>query len=227
MARALRDAGLPADYTFTPADAGVHTFAVTLRSAGSNWIGVNEVGGTVNGGASVNDALLQYQADIMQLPVVRPKVTETTALGAGLQAGLAVGFWTGLDDIAKRWRAARTFEALIKPSDRKLKMARWQRVMEAVALLRENPKPAGRARRRGHQRAGADCAGIAAEGRGFPAGWHGFDSLDYLIQRSCAITPVMTLPVLAIIGRPNVGKSTLHKRFASGDDLDDGGMSRL
>jgi glycerol kinase len=102
----------------------------------------------VDGGASANDTLMQFQTDLLGMRVIRSEIMETTALGAGLQAGLAVGFWTGLDDIAKRWRAARTFEALIKPSDRKLKMARWQRVMEAVALLRENPKPAGRARRR-------------------------------------------------------------------------------
>ena len=64
----------------------------------------------VDGGAAVNDALLQYQADIMQLPVVRPKVTETTALGAAYLAGMATGVWKGRDSIAGHWKVDRRFE---------------------------------------------------------------------------------------------------------------------
>src|SRR5205085_1907952 len=63
----------------------------------------------VDGGASVNDALLQYQADIMQLPVVRPKVTETTALGAAYLAGLATGIWSGREEIAGHWKIDQRF----------------------------------------------------------------------------------------------------------------------
>ncbi len=64
----------------------------------------------VDGGASVNDTLVQLQADLLQLPVVRPKVTETTALGAAYLAGLAVGVWKNRDDVAGRWQVERRFE---------------------------------------------------------------------------------------------------------------------
>ena len=63
----------------------------------------------LDGGASVNDGLLQYQADVMQLPVVRPKVTETTALGAAYLAGLAVGYWQDTADVARNWALDREF----------------------------------------------------------------------------------------------------------------------
>jgi glycerol kinase len=64
----------------------------------------------VDGGAAANDALLQYQADLLGVAVVRPKVTETTALGAAYLAGLAVGFWESTDALARHWRADRRFE---------------------------------------------------------------------------------------------------------------------
>jgi glycerol kinase len=63
----------------------------------------------VDGGAAVNDLLLQLQADQLQVPVVRPVVTETTALGAALLAGLAEGVWSSTEDAASAWRAERTF----------------------------------------------------------------------------------------------------------------------
>ena len=63
----------------------------------------------VDGGATVNDLLMQYQSDILGCEVVRPEVTETTALGAAYLAGLAVGYWTDLDAIAAQWSAERTF----------------------------------------------------------------------------------------------------------------------
>jgi glycerol kinase len=64
----------------------------------------------VDGGASVNDLLLQLQADLLACEVVRPKITETTALGAALLAGLAVGFWKDKDDIKKRWSVDQSFK---------------------------------------------------------------------------------------------------------------------
>jgi glycerol kinase len=64
----------------------------------------------VDGGASVNDGLLQYQADVLQLPVVRPKVTETTALGAAYLAGLAIGVWDRREAISGHWQVDRCFE---------------------------------------------------------------------------------------------------------------------
>ncbi|MCR5077648.1 MAG: glycerol kinase GlpK [Prevotella sp.] len=64
----------------------------------------------VDGGASRNNLLMQYQADLLGIKVVRPKVTETTALGAAYLAGLAVGFWKDIDDIKSQWQVERTFD---------------------------------------------------------------------------------------------------------------------
>ncbi|MES2368850.1 MAG: glycerol kinase GlpK [Pseudomonadota bacterium] len=64
----------------------------------------------VDGGATANNALMQFQADLLGVPVLRPKVTETTALGAAYLAGLAVGYWGGLDEIAAQWQVERVFE---------------------------------------------------------------------------------------------------------------------
>ena len=61
----------------------------------------------VDGGATVNDTLMQLQADVLGVPVVRPVVAETTALGAAYAAGLAVGFWKDLDDLRDNWRMDR------------------------------------------------------------------------------------------------------------------------
>jgi glycerol kinase len=65
----------------------------------------------VDGGATVNNALMQFQADLLRVPVVRPRTTETTALGAAYLAGLAVGFWKNREEIAGLWQADRTFRA--------------------------------------------------------------------------------------------------------------------
>ena len=70
----------------------------------------------VDGGAAANDLLLQLQADQLQVPVIRPVVTETTALGAAFLAGLAEGVWSSTDDISTAWRAERTFEASMSAS---------------------------------------------------------------------------------------------------------------
>ena len=64
----------------------------------------------VDGGAAANDALLQYQADLLGVAVVRPQVTETTALGAAYLAGLAVGFWDSTEALARHWRVDKRFE---------------------------------------------------------------------------------------------------------------------
>ncbi|RZM22397.1 MAG: glycerol kinase [Pedobacter sp.] len=65
----------------------------------------------VDGGATANDMLMQFQADILDTRVIRPQVTEVTALGAAYLAGLAVGFWKSMDDISGQWKIDRTFEA--------------------------------------------------------------------------------------------------------------------
>jgi glycerol kinase len=84
----------------------------------------------VDGGASVNDGLLQYQADIMQLPVVRPKVTETTALGAAYLAGLAVGVWKRREEIASHWQADRRFDPKMSANEAAALRARWKEAVE-------------------------------------------------------------------------------------------------
>jgi glycerol kinase len=84
----------------------------------------------VDGGASVNDVLLQYQADIMQLPVVRPKVTETTALGAAYLAGLATGMWKQTDEIAHHWQVDRRFEPAMSADEAESICARWHEAVK-------------------------------------------------------------------------------------------------
>jgi glycerol kinase len=78
-----------------------------------------------DGGAARNDLLMQFQADLLGVPVVRPKVTETTALGAAYLAGLAVGFWESREQIAAQWQAARRFEPSIGDDQRHAMMDRW------------------------------------------------------------------------------------------------------
>jgi glycerol kinase len=84
----------------------------------------------VDGGASRNDLLMQIQADILGVPVVRPKVTETTALGAAYLAGLAVGYWASVEEIAEHWQVERRFEPQIGADERAAKMALWKRAVE-------------------------------------------------------------------------------------------------
>jgi glycerol kinase len=87
----------------------------------------------VDGGASRNDLLMQMQADLCGVPVLRPRVTETTALGAALLAGLAVGVWTGAAEIEAQWAVERRFEPRTGAPERAARKARWR---EAVARSR-------------------------------------------------------------------------------------------
>ena len=84
----------------------------------------------VDGGAAANDALLGFQADILDIPVERPAVTETTALGAAYLAGLAVGFWEGLDEIEANWALDRRFEPSMAPDRRGRMLRDWHRAVE-------------------------------------------------------------------------------------------------
>ncbi len=84
----------------------------------------------VDGGASRNDLLLQFQADILGVPVVRPEVTETTALGAAYLAGLAVGFWKSVEAIAGQWRVAARFEPKMAAARAEGLRARWREALE-------------------------------------------------------------------------------------------------
>ena len=83
----------------------------------------------VDGGASVNNLLMQLQCDLLGVPVVRPKVNETTALGAACLAGLAVGYWKNLADIAKHWQVDRRFKPAMKAAARTQITHGWNRAL--------------------------------------------------------------------------------------------------
>ena len=80
----------------------------------------------VDGGASRNNLLMQFQSDILQARVVRPTVTETTARGAAYLAGLAVGFWKNTDEIAHQWKADRCFAPSMPQTDADAAIAGWR-----------------------------------------------------------------------------------------------------
>jgi glycerol kinase len=83
----------------------------------------------VDGGAAANDLLLQFQADLLGVPVVRPAVTETTALGAAYLAGLAVGVWESMDALAGHWRMDRRFEPRMPRSEVARLRERWREAL--------------------------------------------------------------------------------------------------
>jgi glycerol kinase len=83
----------------------------------------------VDGGAAANDALLQFQADLLGVAVVRPQVTETTALGAAYLAGLAVNFWDSTETLARHWHVDRRFEPSVASSDSAARRAEWREAL--------------------------------------------------------------------------------------------------
>jgi glycerol kinase len=87
----------------------------------------------VDGGAAANDLMMQFQADLLGVPVVRPQVLETTALGAAYLAGLTVDLWKSREELARHWKAERRFEPRMAASERDSRMARWR---EAVTRSR-------------------------------------------------------------------------------------------
>ena len=90
-------------------------------------IGLTEL--RVDGGAAANDGLLQFQADLLGVAVVRPQVTETTALGAAYLAGLAVGFWESSDELARHWRVDRRFEPSLPTAQSAERRAEWHEAL--------------------------------------------------------------------------------------------------
>ena len=84
----------------------------------------------VDGGMSRNDRIMQFQADILGIPVVRPAVVETTALGAAYAAGLAVGLWRDLDELRANWRESARFAPAMPRAERDRRVARWHRAVE-------------------------------------------------------------------------------------------------
>jgi glycerol kinase len=84
----------------------------------------------VDGGMVVNDALMQFQADVLGVPVLRPRTLETTALGAAYAAGLAVGYWQGLDDLRANWAVTREWRPSMPVERRDALTARWRKAVE-------------------------------------------------------------------------------------------------
>jgi len=86
----------------------------------------------VDGGASMNDLLMQFQADLLGVPVERPKMIETTALGAAFLAGLGVGFWKDRTEIRKAWKVGKRFVPRMKSTEREVHLARWQKAVQGA-----------------------------------------------------------------------------------------------
>jgi glycerol kinase len=83
----------------------------------------------VDGGMVVNDLLMQFQSDILNAPVVRPQVAETTALGAAYAAGLAVGFWKELEDLRANWGADKIWNPTMSEETRQQLLTRWKKAV--------------------------------------------------------------------------------------------------
>ncbi|MBP6644330.1 MAG: glycerol kinase, partial [Burkholderiaceae bacterium] len=88
----------------------------------------------VDGGACVNNLLMQFQADLLGIPVVRPKVIETTALGAAYLAGIHAGIYSNLNELASLWQVDRVFEPKMAPAQAQEKMAAWEHAVQQCAL---------------------------------------------------------------------------------------------
>jgi glycerol kinase len=92
----------------------------------------------VDGGATANNLLMQFQSDILDTRVVRPKITETTALGAACLAGLATGFWSGLEEISQHWQSDKIFEPSMAEDTRRGLLKGWQRAIRAAKAWAED-----------------------------------------------------------------------------------------
>jgi glycerol kinase len=106
------------------------TYEVLLAMQKDSGIDIKEL--RVDGGATVNNQLLQFQADILQTMVVRPRITETTALGAAYLAGLAVGFWGSMDELKGQWQLERRFEPQMIPAETDGLIKGWKKAVRAA-----------------------------------------------------------------------------------------------
>ncbi len=94
----------------------------------------------VDGGAASNNLLLQFQADLLRVPVIRPQVTETTALGAAYLAGLAVGYWKGQEEVRTHWQVDRTFEPQLNETKVRHLRSRWSEALRRSMDWEEHEK---------------------------------------------------------------------------------------
>lgn len=91
----------------------------------------------VDGGATINNHLMQFQSDILNTQVIRPKVTETTALGAAYLAGLAVGYWSSIDELQQYWQMDKDFSPVMKDEQRNGLQKNWKRAVKAAQAWTE------------------------------------------------------------------------------------------
>ena len=103
---------------------------------GTNLAGLQTL--RVDGGASANNFLMQFQSDILGVPVERPRVAETTALGAAYLAGLAVGYWDSIDEIRDRWELDRRFEPEMSEDQREELYSNWKRAVQRVSAWEQH-----------------------------------------------------------------------------------------
>lgn len=89
----------------------------------------------VDGGASKNDFLMQFQADILGIPIERPRVFETTALGAAYLAGLSTGIWDDIDEISKNWKCGKSFSPEMQGKEREEKLINWEKAVKAARMF--------------------------------------------------------------------------------------------
>ena len=106
------------------------TLEVLLAMQKDSGIDIREL--RVDGGATINNNLMQFQADLLQSKVVRPKITETTALGAAYLAGLAVNYWSNINEIRQQWQIDRTFSPQIKENETRSLIKGWHRAVNAA-----------------------------------------------------------------------------------------------
>jgi glycerol kinase len=111
------------------------TMDVLQAMQGDAGLPIREV--RVDGGATINDHLMQFQADMLGTDVVRPAITETTALGAAYLSGLAVGFWNSVDELQGYWRKERTFAPGMPESSRELHQKNWKKAIRAALAWTE------------------------------------------------------------------------------------------
>ena len=83
----------------------------------------------VDGGMVANELLMQFQSDILKVPIIRPSVTETTALGAAYAAGLAIGYWNDFDDLRQNWRIDKTWKPKMGKMERRRGIKGWKKAV--------------------------------------------------------------------------------------------------
>jgi len=114
------------------------TLEVLLAMQKDSGIDIREL--RVDGGATVNNQLMQFQADLLQANVVRPKITETTALGAAYLAGLAVNYWSSIKEVKQQWQMDRTFSPQIEESETHSLIKGWHRAVNAAKTWADDSK---------------------------------------------------------------------------------------